>query len=277
MNFIPGMNSSHSQLILLAPTDVHVPGSFTAAEWNPERYAFLLGSAQRLRGTVYSEDGAVDARKLTADGRHVHPVDGSSWHIIDLNEETGEVNGCARYHAHSRDARFSDTSAAQSALGHSAEWAGHLKASVEAEMETAARLGIDFVEVGGWAITPQLRCTAEALRIALATFSMSRLLGGCLGLTTATRRHCSASILRRIGGQPLKAGPVEIPSYFDPQYDCQMELLRFDSSRPNPRFEPWIEGITNYLADISVITAVPSLRGLMHADPLRQNAPATAA
>lgn len=259
MNLVPAMNSAHGRLVLLAPPDAFIPEAFTGVEWNPQRHQALLGGLQRLRGRIYSDDGAVDPSRLAADGRFIQPADTSSWHIISLNGHN-EVNGCARYKAHTREVRFGDTGAANSPLGRSPEWAGALRNAVESEIELAGRLGIDYVEVGGWALTPELRCTTEALRIALAAYSMARLLGGCIGLTTATRRHCSSSILRRIGGQPLKSHGTEIPPYFDPQYDCRMEILRFHSAIPNPRFEPWIQALTDYLS------AVPVIRGVVHSD-----------
>jgi hypothetical protein len=149
--------------------------------------------------------------------------------------------------------RFADTGVSRSALSRSAEWSGRIKAAIDSEIALANRLCVDYVEVGGWALEPELRCTSEALRIALGTFSMARLLGGCIGVTTATRRHCSASILRRIGGQPLMTQGIEIPKYFEPRFDCEMEILRFDSAQPNPRYERWIEELKGYLSDVPVI------------------------
>jgi len=70
----------------------------------------------------------------------------------------------------------------------------------------------------------------------LAAYGLANLLGGCLGVATATWRHKSATILRRIGLSALESDGAELPPYFDPKFDCQMELLRFDSRRPNPRF-----------------------------------------
>jgi hypothetical protein len=142
---------------------------------------------------------------------------------------------------------------------------------VESEIELAKRLGIDYVEVGGWALAPELRCTSEALRMALGAFSMARLLGGCVGLTTATRRHHSSSILRRIGGQALMSDGIEIPGYFDARYDCEMEILRFHSSQPNPRFERWIEELKGYLS------AVPVIYETIHSDLVAYGAPAMTA
>jgi hypothetical protein len=112
---------------------------------------------------------------------------------------------------------------------------------------------VNFVEVGGWAISAELRRTTEALRIALATYALADYLGGCVGLTTATRRHHSASVLKKIGGAPLRAGEAELPPYFDPDYECEMEILKFDSAAPNPKFEPWIEQLRVQLATVEVI------------------------
>ena len=46
---------------------------------------------------------------------------------------------------------------------------------------------------------------------------------------------------------------AELPRYFDSQYDCEMEILRFDSWAPNPRFIPWIEEIHSDLAALEVL------------------------
>jgi len=271
MNLIPGANACHGRLLLLAPADTFIPQSFAAAEYNPLYHANILAGLQRLRGEAYLEDGAIDPSELEPDGRYIQAADYHAWHLVSLNGR-GEVCGCARYSAYSGRLRFSETGMSVSPLSRSAEWGAGFRAAVESEIELANRRGVDYVEVGGWALRPELRCTSEALRIALGMFSLARLLGGCIGLTTATRRHCSASILRRIGGRNLVTQGVEIPGYFDPRYDCQMEVLRFDSEAPNPRFEPWIEELKHHLS------AVPVIRGTYgHCAPLHHSAGLTAA
>ena len=184
-------------------------------------------------------------------------MDECAWHLVSTNGR-GDVSGCARYIAHTSQVHFTDTTVSHSPLSRAVDWASRFRRAVESEIELAGRLGVDYVEVGGWALTPELRCTSEALRIALGMFSLARLLGGCIGLTTATRRHCSASILRRIGGQSLAWHGTAIPGYFDARYDCEMEVLRFDSSRPNPRFELWIEDLRRHLSAVPVIWASAS-------------------
>jgi hypothetical protein len=119
----------------------------------------------------------------------------------------------------------------------------------------ARQRGISLVEVGGWAIAKEARFSTDALRLALSTFALARMLGGCIGLTTATVRHCSAAILRKLGGRSLHVDGQEIPRYFDTAYDCDMEILRFDSDEPNPRYMETLDRLTADLASSEVVRA----------------------
>ena len=252
MNLVPCGDSVQGHTVVLAPSDAYVPSVFSRTVRNPGRHASLLSGLQKLRGRVYLEDGAIEGSELTPDGRFAQPIDYQAWHLVRL-DASGDVCGCARYMSYPGDLSFAETGVSGSPLIRSREWAGRFRTAIESEIALANRLRVDYVEVGGWALSPELRCTSEALRIALGTFSLARLLGGCIGVTTATKRHCSASILRRIGGKPLMTQGVEIPRYFDPRFDCEMEILRFDSARPNPRFERWIEELKGYLSGVPVI------------------------
>jgi hypothetical protein len=110
-----------------------------------------------------------------------------------------------------------------------------------------------FAEVGGWAVSKTARCTSEGLVLALATYSLGRIAGGAVGLTTATVRHASSKILRRLGGSSLEAFGSTVPSYYDARYGCEMELLRFDSRRPMARYAHLIERLKDRLADACVV------------------------
>jgi hypothetical protein len=96
----------------------------------------------------------------------------------------------------------------------------------------------------------------------LAAYGMARLFGGALGVSTVTTRHGSSSILRRIGGSPLVSRGSELPPYFDQHYNCEMEILRFDSERPNPRYQSWIDDCRTYLQTAPVIYAKSEERSL---------------
>ena len=91
----------------------------------------------------------------------------------------------------------------------------------------ARRAGLYYAELGGWAVSPERRCTSEGLILALAGYGLSRLLGGAIGITAANVTHASSSILRRLGGSYLEVDGTTIPAYYDPSYNTMIELLRF--------------------------------------------------
>jgi hypothetical protein len=43
---------------------------------------------------------------------------------------------------------------------------------------------------------------------------------------------------------------MEVPSYFDPQYGCEMELLRFEKAES--RFESWLATIARELEEVKI-------------------------
>ena len=253
----------HDDLVLLAPAGCGIPTSFRRCSIDRNRHGRLLRQAQRVRGGVYLADGALQASQLTADGRHVQHYDYDSWHLLAVDRK-GEVRGCARYRHLSGNVGFDDLSVRDSWLARSDRWGLSLRAAVESELGRARQRGKAFAEVGGWAIVPERRCKVEALRIAMATYSLARILGGCVGISTATERHRSASILRRIGGRSLEHAGTELPSYYDPQYRCQMEVLRFDSGVPDASCRKWVEQISMGLAEVQIVTALePAVGHLM--------------
>jgi hypothetical protein len=121
-------------------------------------------------------------------------------------------------------------------------------------MALSQKLGLPYVELGGWALGEEVRGTTEALRMALTVYGLAQALGGGVGITTATQRNGSASILKRIGGLPLISGRKEIPSYFDPHYNCNMQVLRFYSWAPQPRFRASVIGLSAQIQNLTVIT-----------------------
>jgi len=254
-------------LALLAPDLAAVPSVFVT-ELNRVSHNGLLHQLQRLRGGLYLEDDAIEHWQLTMDERHDVPADWLSWHLLTLDDDL--VTGGARLRVHARNASFSDLGVAESAQAASPMWGIALADSVSRDLERARSEGLRFVEAGGWALVPELRCTTEALHIALGGFAVGGLLGGALGLCTATVRHHSASILRRLGAGSFVWQGREVPPYYDAAYRCEMEVLRFDSRTPNPRFQPLIEGLREELLAQPVLCASVdaatsrSLRSLDH-------------
>ena len=245
--------SASRTLVLLAPSLSAVPDVFPEVQPEPALHEELLAETQRFRGGVYLEDGAIKPSQLV-DGRHRQDADAESWHLLIL-DDAGHVSGCLRYREYSAHVSYGELNLAHSALAGSCQWGATLREAVTGEMIFARQRGYPLSESGGWALHEDLRGTTEALRMALGAYALAQILGGGIGLTTATRRHGSASILRRMGGRPLDVRGAEIPAYYDPQYECEMEILRFYSWAPNPRYKIWIEEMKADLVATRVVTA----------------------
>jgi hypothetical protein len=243
-------------LILLAPPFGDWSTNFDSFEIDSFRYERLMADAQRLRGQVYLQDGAINPRQLTLDGRLVHPHDEQSWQLLVMNADGG-VSGCARYSPKEHDVSFSELGVAGSALAHCPSWGDRLRRAVESKRAEAARRGYGYAELGGWALIEKLRYTPEAVRISMNVYALMKLFGGALAVTTATVRHRSSSILRKLGGLGFSSGGVELPSYYDPQYNCEMEILSFDSDHPNPKYSGWIQECHRKLKNLTVLCADP--------------------
>jgi hypothetical protein len=242
------------RLVLLAPPMAYVPDHFKNVTANFHEHARLVREMQRLRGSVYLDDGAVAPAQLSDDGSHQTPEDSRSWHLLMRNTE-GRVSSCAWYMEHRDATSLQQLRARKCPLGDHVATRGTFERAVEGELSRARSEELRYAEVGGWAVAKESRCTAEGIVLALAAYSLGRALGGALGLTTATVRHSSSTILRRLGGSNLKAGDEVISSYFDPHYGCEMELLRFDSRRPSPKYVGIIDRIQMRLANVAVVAA----------------------
>jgi hypothetical protein len=244
----------YAKIVILAPELTRVPVSMRFAACDSESHAVLLHKMQQLRGRVYADDGAIHSSQLTADGAHCQPVDGRSWHVLSV-EEDGSVSGCVRFLQHNSTVRFGQLWVSDAAIARSNYWGRKVRAAVEDEVSRARKSGLAYTEVGGWAVTPEKRCRIQALRVALTGYALGQLIGGTLGISTVTVRNHSSEILRRIGGASLSCGNEEIPTYFDPYYGCHMELLRFDSRAPSPKFLPLIHNLRAELQNAPVICA----------------------
>lgn len=247
---------SRRQLVLLAPNGAQIPDKFRNRRDDARGHASLLGDLQRLRGRVYVQDGAIQTWDLTADGRHTQAADDESWHILVTGED-GRVAGCARYFSHSPNARIEDLGVATAPLVTNSLTRDWARAAIESQLQDARDRRLGYVEVGGWALTEELRWSAAALHLALASYALAEILGGCLSIGTVTHRHASSSILRRIGGTSLQYGGMEAGSYFDPRYGCDMEILTFDSSKPNPKYKSMLAEIQKELATSAQVVGSP--------------------
>src|SRR6188768_1313676 len=67
--------SIEQRLVVLAPPNLRVPEFFQRVTADSSERETLLTAVQKLRGSVYLADGAIQADQLTKDGRHVTPED----------------------------------------------------------------------------------------------------------------------------------------------------------------------------------------------------------
>jgi hypothetical protein len=250
------------RLVLVAPPTLTVAPAFHNVRVEPSEHRRQVRAVQRMRGLVYIADGAVQPSQLSPEGLHQTPEDERSWHLLFTNG-AGKITACVWYLQHEVEASFEDLRVRNSPLAASTEWKPKLWYAVESELARARAEGLLYAEVGGWAVTPESRCTSEGLLLALAAYSLGRKLGGALGMTTATVRHSSSTILRRLGGTHLRAQAEKIPPYYDAKYGCDMEILGFDSRHPNPKYAPLVEMLRMKLAHVPTIvpgaTSVPPL------------------
>jgi hypothetical protein len=244
----------HYKFEILAPRVANYDPAFAAYTVNDGVYEAKLDAVQRLRGRLYYQDGAIDDKSLDGEGRFRMCGDEEAWHLL-LTDPCNTVVGCARYLVYPSTTPYRVLRISQSAIGQDPKWSSTLRSAVEADLRCARKRGLQYVEIGGWALSEEWRKTKAALETAAASYALGHLWGGTLGSCTATVRHGSASILRRIGGGSLGAHGRSLPPYFDPRFGCVMELLRFDYLTPWPRMRPMIEEMRHSLSTTPVLTA----------------------
>jgi len=242
------------RLLLLAPTARAVRDCFRNVTFDHRSHGERVREMQRLRGRIYLEDGAIERRHLSTDGLHRTPEDERSWHLL-MQGRDRRISACAWYLEHENTTSIQSLRVRNCPLAETEGSRDKLHAAVTSEIDRARQDGLRYAEVGGWAVSKQCRCTSEGLLLALAAYSLGRRLGGVLGITTATVRHSSSTILRRLGGSLLEVGGTVVPPYFDPKYNCEMELLRFDSRRPNAKYAGLIEQLGDRLTNVAVFAS----------------------
>jgi hypothetical protein len=252
-------NGLHNRaLILVAPFGVE-PNFFGDVIGSRRVYDAALGEMQRFRGQVYVSEGNLSSADLSPDGRHVQAADSKSWHLLTLDEQ-GSVGACGRILVHRSNASFRELLVSHCALARCEGWGYLLQRAVEEQIQSTRQQGMQFAEIGGWAVDRSLRCTTEALRLLMAGYALGQLLGGVIGITTANTGHHSSSILRRIGGVPLTTGNIPFPKFYEPQYRAEIEILCLDSFRMNPHFQQYMRECVTALETATVISSVPARR-----------------
>lgn len=231
--------------MILAPEMEHNNVADLRVTTDSDTHDRLLTRVQKVRGNALREY-LPNVKALTRDGRHVQPVDPKSWHVL-LTDNGGAVKGCARYRT--VDGDLTGIGAINSTLAKSQRFGSTLIRAVEEHVNRARAANLEYGEAGGWVLSPSLRCSTAAINIALMTFALAERLGGGMGITTATVRHHSASILQRLGGQKL-AG---LPPYYEPKFGCVIQILGFDMKSLANQFARKLDEARAHLDSTEVI------------------------
>jgi hypothetical protein len=237
---------------LLVPAQTRAGTAFGDYRIDQQLYDHNLDSMQRLRGRVYLKDKAIQPWELDEDGRFAMRGDEQSWHLLLKNDQE-ETIGCARYLVHPNTVALESLKIFQASIAGQREWGQRVRLAVEGDLKRAREHNLSYVEIGGWALCEEWRGTRAALEILSASYALAPMWGGCLASCTATVRHSSASILRRMGGSSFEVGGQILPPYDDPRYGCTMELLRFDSRSPAAKFVPLINQLKATMARATTI------------------------
>jgi len=248
-------------LSLLFPSNILTPAAapdgFHRVTVDDGAHQRLLSDVQKFRGRIALEENAISPGQLTSDGRHIQPADDRGIHLVGT-DGSGKVVSCMRYLPHANTTHWTELRVFYTPLAADARWRPVLEAAIGAELERARQLNYTYVELGGWVITEELRHSLEAARMVATAYALARFFGGALGLTTATTKHGSSSVLRRLGGSSLCALGEELPPFYDPQYNCEMEILRFDSAHPGRRCAQAIQHCEEALTQLPVILPQPA-------------------
>jgi hypothetical protein len=224
-------------LLLAPPGKIHWAGG--AVQQNPDRYEQYLCQLQQLRGRCYAEDNAITFSDIDSDGRHRQEEDERSWHLLRVDGT--QVVAAARFCHYPSDVLPCDLACFTAPLARSRLWGPTFFDALTTVVWKARKYNFSLAELGGFVVASSHRGSAEALYILLGLYRLGQLLGGTIAITTATFRHSSASILKKVGGVPLTGFGRALPPYYDPRYRCDMELLSFNSEEPNAKYHSLIQ------------------------------------
>src|ERR1044072_2641944 len=91
--------AASQRIVFVAPSEKSVSDVFQNVEVDGQRHRQFVRDVQRMRGSIYLKDGALQPHQLTADGLHQTPEDETSWHML-LVDKTQRVTACALYLEH---------------------------------------------------------------------------------------------------------------------------------------------------------------------------------
>lgn len=232
----------HLRLSVLGPPNATERTRCAHSGW-PED---ILERIQRFRGRTYLADGAIPNDAVDETGRHMSILDEAGWHLF-VHDESYALLGCIRLNVYGYDSQLEHFHVSH-VIGRMAEAYRNPYASAAGDFVRSWGLrGLRIGEVGGWAVSEELRKSSAGITLAVSVFSLSSILNN-VALAAATVRHNSNDILIRLGGFPLSYDGDELPPVYDPAYGCKMQILGFHW-RTKPKYERMAADIRAYLCE----------------------------
>jgi hypothetical protein len=241
-------------LTVVAPSVAHVPEWLSNALVNDAMYQNMIDEIQRFRGNVYVHDKAIPASSLDKEGRHYSDYDYQAWHII-FRDRREDLCGAIRVGLVScTDTDVEDLQVLRFLAKMPDDQRTPLEAAVRGFLGNCRLLQPSICEPGAWAVAEDVRKGRLAPVLAASIWSLLRVVGGASGVATATTRHGSADILKKMGGFDLILNGVPLVPFYDSYHACYMELVGFDSSYLNPRLEATVTEVQEYMGLLPIIT-----------------------
>jgi hypothetical protein len=216
-----------------------------------------FSEVQRFRGRVYVADKAIPASALDEKGRHSQDFDFENYHLCLQNLED-RIVGCLRLRLHEPTNEIPDLRLHELIKRMNPDLAESCHRALTSLFESSRRDNVRFCEVGGWAIDEELRHHRISTLLPIAGWSFYQIMGNAIVVVSATTRHHSSAILKRLGGFPLMDGDKQLPSFMDDFHGCEMELVGFDSRRPHPKYEKLVAELKDFL--LTKVQTAPARR-----------------
>jgi hypothetical protein len=245
--------------VVLASDGAYVPTECTNVAQNDSTYAGYVERIRSFRERIWQADGAIPQNGQDPHMDHFASFDEVGCHAILMNG-ADELVGCARYlmwDLRSGNFRLEQLALFPFLTRMASEQRALFVSAIQYFLDDSlARSPVSYrrlMESGGWAVDRREENRYAAPLLVAIGFALG-LSNLCLvGLSAATVRHRSNSILKRLGMFELRYRSQALPTFFDPYHGCDMEILGSCRS-PSQLIGPTVADYTGNFADIEVLT-----------------------
>jgi len=194
-----------------------------------------LSELQQFRGSVYVNEGYFPRQALDEQGRHLSQADLRRWHLL-ITDRDHAIKACVSMCVYDAMPTIDRLALHEVLVRSTGSQLPVYETAVRGLMDQSVRAGLRFGEVGGWAVSPDVRNGAVTVATILAAWSLPRLFGAgdSMWVATVGKGKRAEKILSRMGGFQLADAKRQLPSFFDAGYNSGIDILGFDSRHPCP-------------------------------------------